>query len=72
MYGFIIMACHISFTSMKMECDWTIKETFKDENACNVYESGYTLGKGEQFALCDELKDGAKKGDKRPILTLKK
>jgi hypothetical protein len=37
-----------------------------------VYENEYTLGKGEQIGICDELDPGVKEGDKRPILTLKK
>ncbi|QXL90401.1 hypothetical protein [Salmonella phage NINP13076] len=72
MFGFIVMACHISLTTMKLECNWIVKETFTEENACNVYEKGYNLLKGEQFGLCDELKNGAKKGDNHPILILKK
>lgn len=72
MFGFIVMACHISVTTMKLECNWIVKETFTEEKACNVYESGYNLLKGEQFGLCDELKDGVKKGDKTQILYLKK
>lgn len=72
MFGFVVMACHISFTSAKLDCSWIVKKTFPTEQACNVYESGYTLGKGEQVGICDELDQDAKEGDKRPILILKK
>ena len=72
MFGFIVMACHISISSMKLECDWNVKKTFPTEQACNVYENEYTLGKGEQVGICDEVDPGVKEGDKRPILTLKK
>lgn len=72
MFGFLVLACHISISSMKLECEWQVKKVFETEQACEVYESGYTLRKGEQVGICDELDPGVKEGDKRPILTLKK
>lgn len=72
MFGFILLACHISVSSMSLQCDWTVKKVFDDEQACEVYENSYTLKKGEQVGICDELDPGVKEGDKRPILTLKK
>lgn len=72
MFGFIVLSCSLSVIAAKVECNYTVKEAFNDEKSCNVYENNYKLEDGERFGICDELKDGMKKGDKRPILVLKK
>ncbi|AKJ74531.1 terminase small subunit [Salmonella phage 19] len=55
MYGFMIMAGHIIYlTRHKKIASLTgrQKKLPQDENACNVYESAYTLGKGVTIRTC--------------------
>lgn len=72
MIGFIVLACHISFSSAKLDCSWNVKETFPTVAACEAYDQAYELRKGEQMSTCDELDPGVKAGDKRPALVIQK
>lgn len=72
MIGFIVLACHISFSSAKLNCEWVVKKSFDTLAACEVYDQAYELRKGEQMSTCDELNDGVKEGDRRPALVIKK
>jgi hypothetical protein len=40
--------------------------------ACEVYDQSYELRKGERLGNCDELKPGAKEGDRTPALIIQK
>lgn len=72
MFGYIVLACHISFSSPKLECTWQVKKVFDTEQACEVFENSYTLGKSEQIGICDDVEPGTKPGDARPALVIKK
>lgn len=72
MFGYIVLACHISFTSVKLDCSWIVRKQFDTLEACEVYDESYVLRKGERFGNCDELKAGAKEGDRTPALIIQK
>lgn len=72
MIGFLVLACHISFTNVSLQCDWEVRKTFKTVAECTTHENSYTLLKGEHIAMCDELKDGVKVGDTIQAVVIKK
>lgn len=72
MFAYIILACHVSITSVSLDCSWKVKKVFETEQACDVFENGYVLSKGEQLGICDSVEPGTKAGDKRPALVIKK
>lgn len=72
MIGYLVLACHISFTSIKLDCSWVVRKQFETMEACEIYDQTYSLRKGEQLGNCDELTPDAKEGDKTPVIIIQK